>query len=78
MNSGDDNSCNGDVYFRLGKCFLYGTGTEKNIEQANRLLSIALLAFYDRRQTDPFIKGLIKSTKQMIAEAQAELDSETI
>ena len=74
----NDMYCQADVYFRLGKCYLYGIGTEKDAEQANRFLAIALLGFYDRRRIDPFVKGLIASTKKMIDEARAELDGEIL
>ncbi len=66
-----------DSQFRVGKCLLYGIGTKKNVEEANALLSIALLNFYKRRKTDTFVSGLIRDTKKLIAEAQEQLDKET-
>ncbi len=67
-----------DVQFRLGKCSLRGIGTEKDPKTANLLLSLALVGFYDRCSIDPFVHGLIKSTKRLLAEAQAEIDKEII
>lgn len=66
-----------DSQFRVGKCLLRGIGTEKNVEEAHVLLSIALLNFYKRRKTDTFVSGLIRNTKELIAEAQEQLDKET-
>lgn len=74
----DDNDIEGDILFRLGKCHLYGIGTYKNIYYANRLLNMALLSFYDRRETDPYVGELIKSCKKMIKEVQDILDQEII
>lgn len=41
-------------------------------------LNRALVLFYQRRKTDPFVADLIRSTKELIAEAMAELDEEVI
>ncbi|MCD7796505.1 MAG: hypothetical protein LUG95_02480 [Clostridiales bacterium] len=73
-----DDFCIGGIQFRLGKCLLRGIGTEVDVEQANTFLSVALIEFYKRRSTDPFVKGLIGSTKKMIAEAQEILDKEVL
>lgn len=73
---GGDSVCMADAQFRVGKCLLYGIGTEKDIEKAHALLSYALLNFYDRRKTDHFVVGLIRSAKELIAQAQTELDKE--
>ena len=67
-----------DVQFRIGKCLLYGIGVERNVDEAHTTLSFALLNFYQRRQTDPFVQQLIASTKKLIAEAQKFLDADTI
>ena len=67
-----------DVQFRVGKCLLYGIGVERNIEEANAILSFALLNFYHRRKSDPFVQSQIASTKKMIAEAQKFLDADAI
>ena len=39
---------------------------------------LTLTLFYQRRKTDPFVAGLIRSTKDLIAEAVQELDEEVI
>ena len=76
-NSDEDAAVTADAQFRVGKCLLRGIGTEKDVEEANVLLSLALLNFYKRRKTDCFVSGLISSTKELIAQAQAQLDEET-
>lgn len=71
-----DSVCIADAQFRVGKCLLYGIGADKNIEEAHELLSFALVNFYKRRKTDIFVVKLIKSTKELLTEAQACLDKE--
>lgn len=66
-----------DIQFRIGKCMLKGIGTEIDVENAHSVLNLALVGFYQRRKTDNFVIGLIKSTKKLIAEAQEHLDMET-
>lgn len=70
--------CMGDIQLRIGKCSLYGIGTAKDVERANGYLHTALLNFYRRRKTDPFVGGLIASAKALIAEAEALLDAQTL
>ena len=74
----DQVSAAADAQYRIGKCYLRGIGTEKDVEEAHVQLSFALLNFYKRRKTDGFASGLIQKTKELIAEAQAELDAEKI
>ncbi len=74
----EDGECMADAQFRVGKCLLLGIGTEQNVEKAHALLSYALMNFYQRRETDPFVSGLIDSTKKLIALAQEQLDKETL
>lgn len=73
-----DSACIADARFRVGKCLLYGIGTDKDIEKAHALLSYALPEFYKRRKTDHFVAGLIRSAKELVALAQAELDKEIV
>lgn len=73
----EDAICAADVQFRIGKCLLYGVGTDKDIEKAHELLSLALVNFYKRRKTDNFVIKLIESTKELLAEVQTLLDKET-
>ena len=73
-----DRPCIADTQFRVGKCLLRGIGIEKDIDEAHGLLSAALVNFYKRRKDDPFVAGLIEDTKKLIAEAQEQLDGETI
>lgn len=68
-----DADCLADTQFRVGKCLLKGIGTSDNIERAHELLSLALIGFYKRRKTDSFVQELIKSTQELIAEAQKRL-----
>ena len=75
-NNKEDSPALADAQFRVGKCLLRGIGTQKNVEDAHALLSIALLNFYKRRKTDPFVIDLIQETKELIAEAQEQLDTE--
>ncbi len=74
----EDEECLADIQFRMGKCLLWGIGVEPDIEHANAYLHLALLNFYQRRKTDPFVGNLIQSTKDLIEEAQTFLDLETI
>lgn len=72
-----DAVCIADAQFRVGKCYLNGIGTYKNIEKAYELLSLALVSFYKRREKDYFVMELIKRTKELLAQAQEQLDKET-
>ena len=72
-----DAVCIADAQFRVGKCYLNGIGTYKNIEKAYELLSLALVGFYKRRKKDNFVIELIKPTKELLAQAQEHLDKET-
>ena len=74
----DQASAAADAQYRIGKCYLRGIGTEKDVEEAHVQLSFALLNYYKRRKTDEFARGLIQKTKELIAEAQTELDAEKI
>lgn len=78
--SGSENgnaNCLGDTRMRVGKCYLYGLGTNKDVEKANELLSLAVVDFYKRRKEDNFIIQSINTAKKMLAEAQSILDKET-
>lgn len=68
--------CAADVQFRMGKCFLKGIGTPVNAEIALNFLPLALCGFYKRRKTDPFVPGLIDSTREFIERAQEMLNEE--
>ena len=67
-----------DIDLRLGTAFLHSNVLEHNPENALFHLNRALTLFYQRRKTDPFVAGLIRSTKELIAEALQELDEEVI
>lgn len=73
----DDGYCLADAQVRVGKCWLYGIGTYKDVEKAHTLLALALINLYEKRN-DPFVRGLIASTKELLAQAQAQLDSEIV
>ena len=74
----DENFCMADAQFRVGRCLLRGIGTEKDVESAHEELCCAIMNFYRRRRTDEFVGGLIRDTKELIAEAQEQLDGEII
>lgn len=74
----DEQPAVADAQFRVGKCLLRGIGTDKNAEEAHTQLSLALINFYRRRKTDPFASGLIQKTKELILEAQNEIETEVI
>lgn len=65
-----------DVALRIGKCLLRGIGVDKDADQAITMLTIALVSFYERRDSDPYVAGRIAETKELIAEAEAILDAE--
>lgn len=67
-----------DIDLRLGTAFLHSDVLEHDASNALFHLNRALTLFYQRRKVDPFVKGLIQSTKELIAEATAELDEEVI
>ena len=67
-----------DIDLRLGTAFLHSNVLEHDASNALFHLNRALTLFYQRRKTDPFVAGLIRSTKDLIAEATAELDEEVI
>lgn len=68
--------CLPDLQFRMGKCFLRGDGTRIDAEIALNFLTQALCGFYARRKTDPFVDGLIQSTREFIEKAQEMLEDE--
>lgn len=65
-----------DIDMRLGKCYLYGNGTEKNLDEAMYLLTSALQEYYMRRKTDPFVKGPIEGCKNLISKCEEEMAKE--
>lgn len=67
-----------DIDLRLGTAFLHSNVIEHDAPNALFHLNRALVLFYERRKVDPFVKGLIQSTKDLIAEAVAEMDEEVI
>ena len=67
-----------DIDLRLGTAFLHSDVLEHDASNALFHLNRALTLFYQRRKVDPFVKGLIQSTKELIAEALQELDEEVI
>lgn len=71
-----DEYCAADVKFRLGKCYLYGIGTDKDAQLALQNLTDALNGFYQRKMTDVFVDKLIQGTKKMISETMDILDNE--
>ena len=58
-----------DIDLRLGTAFLHSNVLEHDASNALFHLNWALTLFYQRRKTDPFVAGLIRSTKELIAEA---------
>lgn len=72
-----DAVCAADAQFRVGKCYLAGIGTEQNPEKAYDLLSLSLINFYKCRKTDHFVIGSIQSAKELLAQAQEQLERET-
>ena len=67
-----------DIDLRLGTAFLHSGVLEHDASNALFHLNRALTLFYQRRKTDPFVAGLIRNTKDLIAEAVQELDAEVI
>lgn len=68
--------CMADAQYRVGKCLLYGTGCQKDPEEAHTLLCLSLINFYKRRNTDPFAGRLIRNAQELIHKAQEQLDAE--
>lgn len=62
-----------DINLRVGRCKLRGIGTELDYEGALSYLCKALVGFYERRETDPFVPGLIESCKELIEECESNL-----
>ncbi len=78
MREDEDKFCLADIQFRIGRAFLEGRMIKPDPESALHFLTDALSGFYERRKTDPFVKGLISKTKELIAQSAAELDREVI
>ena len=74
----EDRESLADIELRLGKAYLRSNTVSKDPEVAFLHLSRALSLFYERRHTDPFVKGLIAETKKLLAECEQLLDEETI
>lgn len=70
----ENDYCRPDVQFRMGKCYLKGIGTPVILTIALKHLTQALCGFYDRLKTDPFVKGMIEGTKELIEEAARKLE----
>ena len=78
MSDDYDGDAVADIDLRLGTAFLHSNVLEHDASNALFHLNRALILFYQRRKIDPFVKGLIQSTKELIDEAVAELDEEVI
>ena len=76
--SEEDAFCLGDAQMRVGKCLLHGIGVDCDPVEAHKLLCSALINFYDRRKTDPFVSTLIRETKELVREVEDMLDEDTI
>ena len=72
-----DAVCIADAQFRGGKCYLDGIGAYQNLEKAHELLSLELVNFYKKRKTEHFVIESMKLTKDLLAQAQEQLDKET-
>ena len=65
-----------DICFRLGKCYMTGTGTKVDYDRAHKYLSLALDGFYRRRKKDTFIGHLIESCEKMLRDLEMDLKKE--
>ena len=63
-----------DIDLRLGRCYLRGLGVEKDLERAMEKLCSAYSGLYARRGTDPFVKGVLKTCRDLMTECEEELD----
>jgi len=77
-NENEDQFRKADILFRLGKALVSGEACTPDVFAGHDLLMLALSGFYERRKTDPFVKGLIESAKEEIAKAEEILDREII
>ena len=78
MREDEDKFCLADIQLRIGRAFLEDKQIEFDPERALHFLTDALAGFYERKKTDPFVKGLIIEAKELIAQAAAALDKEVI
>ena len=66
----------GSIRKRIGECFLYGIGTEKNPHEALFNFSIAMTALYAQIE-DPYVMSSISHLKEELKEAQDILEGNT-
>lgn len=67
-----------DIDMRLGRCYLRGLGVEKDPVYAMKKLCSAYAGLYERADQDPFVKGVIKTCKDLISECEEELKDEFV
>lgn len=67
------NDFTGDTEWRIGKCYLYGLGVEKDFDEAMNHLCNALPILYERRYEDPFVMHLIKYVKRLIQKCEERM-----
>ena len=61
-----------NIKYRLGRCFLHGYGTEKNIMSALVLLQEAEIEFFKLiEENDPFAKFTLPKVKKELENARA-------
>lgn len=71
----EDEFCIPDIQMRLGECYLKSPSVESDPVTALGFLQSALVGFYKRRETDPFVGSLINGTKKMIDEAVEKIEN---
>ena len=66
----DWEECNADIQLRLGRCYLRGLGVDQDLEYAMEKLCSAYAGLYARRSTDPFVKGVLKTCRDLMDECE--------
>ena len=70
----EDNDPSPDVYFRLGKCHYYGTGTDINLKKAFKYFQKAESGFMEKiAKGDHFVKELLQTTISLEEEIRKQL-----
>lgn len=77
LEANDPNLLQADVYMRLGECYLYGKGCEKDAVDALRYLTQSECYYYRKIQANlPFSREHLTKVRELIEIAKSNVDSE--
>lgn len=67
-----------DIDLRLGRCYLRGIGVEQDLEYAMEKLCSAYAGLYARRKTDPFVRGTLKTCRDLMDECEEAMEEDFV